>query len=347
MNKKTILQVENLNVTFHTYAGEVKAIRDVSFTLNKGETLAIVGESGSGKSVTTRTLMGLNAKNAHLSGKIHFKDKDLSGLSESEWVKVRGNEIAMIFQDPMTSLDPTMTIGMQIAEPIMLHEKVSKSEALKRALELMKKVGIPNAEEHIKDYPHQWSGGMRQRAVIAIALAANPEILIADEPTTALDVTIQAQILNLMKEIQSQTQSSIIFITHDLGVVAGMADRVAVMYAGKIVEVGTVEEVFYNPQHPYTWGLLNSMPTTETASGSLESIPGTPPDLLNPPVGDAFAARNAYALDIDFEEQPPMFQISDSHYAATWLLDERAPEITPPLAILKRWEKWNSKKEKQ
>ncbi|WP_313095426.1 ABC transporter ATP-binding protein, partial [Streptococcus parasuis] len=190
-------------------------------------------------------------------------------------------------------------------------------------------------------------GGMRQRAVIAIALAANPEILIADEPTTALDVTIQAQILNLMKEIQSQTQSSIIFITHDLGVVAGMADRVAVMYAGKIVEVGTVEEVFYNPQHPYTWGLLNSMPTTETASGSLESIPGTPPDLLNPPIGDAFAARNAYALDIDFEEQPPMFQISDSHYAATWLLDERAPEITPPLAILKRWEKWNSKKEKQ
>ncbi|HFI0754492.1 TPA: ABC transporter ATP-binding protein [Streptococcus suis] len=347
MNKETILQVENLNVTFHTYAGEVKAIRDVSFTLNKGETLAIVGESGSGKSVTTRTLMGLNAKNAHLSGKIHFKDKDLSELSESEWVKVRGNEIAMIFQDPMTSLDPTMTIGMQIAEPIMLHEKVSKSEALKRALELMKKVGIPNAEEHIKDYPHQWSGGMRQRAVIAIALAANPEILIADEPTTALDVTIQAQILNLMKEIQSQTQSSIIFITHDLGVVAGMADRVAVMYAGKIVEVGTVEEVFYNPQHPYTWGLLNSMPTTETASGSLESIPGTPPDFLNPPVGDAFAARNEYALDIDFEEQPPMFQISDSHYAATWLLDERAPEITPPLAILKRWEKWNSKKEKQ
>ena len=183
--------------------------------------------------------------------------------------------------------------------------------------------------------------------MIAIALAANPEILIADEPTTALDVTIQAQILSLMKDIQQQTDSSIIFITHDLGVVAGMADRVAVMYAGKIVEVGTVEEVFYNPQHPYTWGLLNSMPTTETESGSLESIPGTPPDLLNPPVGDAFAARNTFALDIDFEEQPPMFQVSDSHFAATWLLDERAPEITPPAAILKRWEKWNSKKEKR
>lgn len=345
MTQETILNVENLHVTFQTYAGEVKAIRDVNFTLKKGETLAIVGESGSGKSVTTRTLMGLNAKNATLDGKILYKNKDLSQLSESEWVAVRGNDIAMIFQDPMTSLDPTMTIGMQIAEPIILNEKVSKKEALERALDLMKKVGIPNAEEHIKDYPHQWSGGMRQRAVIAIALASNPEILIADEPTTALDVTIQAQILKVMKEVQQQTGSSIIFITHDLGVVAGMADRVAVMYAGKIVEVGTVEEVFYNPQHPYTWGLLNSMPTTETEAGSLESIPGTPPDLLHPPVGDAFAARNAYALDIDFQEQPPMFQISDTHFAATWLLDERAPKITPPLAIQKRWAKWQKKEE--
>lgn len=345
MTEETILSVENLHVTFQTYAGEVQAIRDVNFTLKKGETLAIVGESGSGKSVTTRTLMGLNAKNARLNGKILYKDKDLSQLSESEWVKIRGNDIAMIFQDPMTSLDPTMTIGMQIAEPIILNEKVSKKEALERALDLMNKVGIPNAQEHIKDFPHQWSGGMRQRAVIAIALASNPEILIADEPTTALDVTIQAQILKVMKEVQQQTASSIIFITHDLGVVAGMADRVAVMYAGKIVEVGTVEEVFYNPQHPYTWGLLNSMPTTETEAGSLESIPGTPPDLLHPPVGDAFAARNAYALDIDFKEQPPMFQISDTHYAATWLLDERAPEITPPLAIQKRWAKWQKKEE--
>ncbi|MGT2753909.1 ABC transporter ATP-binding protein [Streptococcus ovis] len=345
MTEETILNVENLHVTFQTYAGEVQAIRDVNFTLKKGETLAIVGESGSGKSVTTRTLMGLNAKNAHLDGKILYKEKDLSQLSESDWVKIRGNDIAMIFQDPMTSLDPTMTIGMQIAEPIILNEKVSKKEALERALDLMNRVGIPNAEEHIKDFPHQWSGGMRQRAVIAIALASNPEILIADEPTTALDVTIQAQILKVMKEVQEQTGSSIIFITHDLGVVAGMADRVAVMYAGKIVEVGTVEEVFYNPQHPYTWGLLNSMPTTETESGSLESIPGTPPDLLHPPVGDAFAARNAYALDIDFKEQPPMFQISDTHYAATWLLDERAPKITPPIAIQKRWAKWQEKEE--
>ncbi|MDG3141707.1 ABC transporter ATP-binding protein [Streptococcus suis] len=343
MTKETILEVKNLHVDFQTYAGDVKAIRDVNFDLKKGETLAIVGESGSGKSVTTKTLMGLSAKNADISGDILFEGRNLNDLKEEEWVKVRGNDIAMIFQDPMTSLDPTMKIGMQIAEPIMLHENISKKEALDRALELMESVGIPNAEEHLNDYPHQWSGGMRQRAVIAIALAGNPKVLIADEPTTALDVTIQAQILNLMKEIQEKTASSIIFITHDLGVVAGMADRVAVMYAGKIVEYGTVDEVFYNPQHPYTWGLLNSMPTTDTAAGDLQSIPGTPPDLLNPPKGDAFAARNAYALDIDYEEAPPMFKVSDTHYAATWLLDDRAPKVTPPPQILQRWRKWQEK----
>lgn len=343
MTKETILSVKNLHVTFKTYAGDVQAIRDINFDLKKGETLAIVGESGSGKSVTTRTLMGLNAKNANMSGSIDFKGRQLVDLKETEWAKIRGNEIAMIFQDPMTSLDPTMKIGMQIAEPMIQHAKISKKEALEKALDLMKKVGIPNAEEHINDYPHQWSGGMRQRAVIAIALAGNPEILIADEPTTALDVTIQNQILNLMKEIQGQIESSIIFITHDLGVVAGMADRVAVMYAGKIVEYGTVDEVFYNPQHPYTWGLLNSMPTTDTESGRLESIPGTPPDLLNPPKGDAFAARNTYALDIDQVEEPPFFKVSDSHYAATWLLDERAPEVTLPPSIIKRWKNWEKK----
>ncbi|HEO1063497.1 TPA: ABC transporter ATP-binding protein [Streptococcus agalactiae] len=341
MEKETILSVNNLHVDFHTYAGEVKAIRDVNFELKKGETLAIVGESGSGKSVTTRTLIGLNAKNSEISGNVQFKGRNLVELSEEEWTKVRGNEISMIFQDPMTSLDPTMKIGMQIAEPMMIHQKISKKDALKLALELMKDVGIPNAEEHINDYPHQWSGGMRQRAVIAIALAADPEILIADEPTTALDVTIQAQILNLMKKIQAERDSSIVFITHDLGVVAGMADRVAVMYAGKIVEFGTVDEVFYNPQHPYTWGLLNSMPTTDTESGSLESIPGTPPDLLNPPKGDAFAARNEFALDIDHEEEPPYFKVSETHFAATWLLDERSPKVLSPLPIQKRWEKWN------
>lgn len=344
MSQEKILEVNNLHVSFHTYTGEVRAIRDVNFHLNKGETLAIVGESGSGKSVTTRTLMGLSAKNAEITGDIQFKGRNLNALKEEDWVEIRGNEIAMIFQDPMTSLDPTMKIGMQIAEPIIKHEKVDKKVALERALQIMKNVGIPNAEEHINDYPHQWSGGMRQRAVIAIALATNPEILIADEPTTALDVTIQAQILNLMKQIQKETDSSIIFITHDLGVVAGMADRVAVMYAGKVIEYGTVDEVFYNPQHPYTWGLLNSMPTTDTVSGSLQSIPGTPPDLLNPPKGDAFAARNAFALDIDHEEEPPFFKVSETHYAATWLLDERAPKVTPPTPILKRWEKWKKMK---
>ncbi|MCS4488136.1 ABC transporter ATP-binding protein [Streptococcus sciuri] len=344
MSKETLLSVKNLHVKFHTYAGEVKAIRNINFELEKGETLSIVGESGSGKSVTTKTLIGLNAKNAEITGQILYQGRDLMQLDENEWTKVRGNDIAMIFQDPMTSLDPTMRIGKQIAEPILIHEKISKKEALSKALQLMKDVGIPNAEEHINDYPHQWSGGMRQRAVIAIALAANPQILIADEPTTALDVTIQAQILHLMKKIQKERESSIIFITHDLGVVAGMADRVAVMYAGKIVEYGTVDEIFYYPQHPYTWGLLNSMPTTDTEYGGLQSIPGTPPDLLSPPKGDAFAPRNVFALDIDHEKEPPFFKISDTHYAATWLLDERAPRVEIPEKIRIRWARWEKMK---
>ncbi|MFC3932326.1 ABC transporter ATP-binding protein [Streptococcus dentapri] len=348
MTKETILNVENLYVDFHTYAGNVQAIRDVNFELHKGETLAIVGESGSGKSVATRTLMGLSAKNADVRGDILFKGRNLNTLEEKDWVPIRGNEIAMIFQDPMTSLDPTMKIWRQIAEPALIHdEDLEYDEAFEIAVHLMEKVGILDAREHANDYPHQWSGGMRQRAVIAIALAANPEILIADEPTTALDVTIQAQILHLMKDIQKQTESSIIFITHDLGVVAGMADRVAVMYAGKIVECGTVDEVFYHPQHPYTWGLLGSMPTTNTESGSLQAIPGTPPDLLNLPKGDAFAARNVYALDIDHEELPPMFKVSDTHYAASWLLDERAPAVTPPDFIQQRWEQWKELKRRQ
>ncbi|VDK14532.1 Oligopeptide transport ATP-binding protein OppD [Oenococcus sicerae] len=342
MSEKPILQVQNLSVEFHTYAGTIKAIRDVSFDLNQGETLAIVGESGSGKSVTTHTLMGLNASNASIStGHIFYKGKDLLKFSEEEFEELRGGEVAMIFQDPMTSLDPTMKIGKQIMEVILLHDDdADYKSAASRALELMKQVGIPQAEEHFDDYPHEWSGGMRQRAVIAIALAGNPDILIADEPTTALDVTIQAQILHLMKKIQTEIDSSIIFITHDLGVVAGMADKVAVMYAGQIVEYGSTEEIFYNPQHPYTWGLLNSMPTTDLATTELASIPGTPPDLLNLPKGDPFAPRNQYALDIDYEEQPPFFQLSATHFAATWLLDKRAPKVTPPASILKRWHRW-------
>lgn len=342
MSEETILEVKNLHVNFKTYAGQVKAIRDVSFSLEKGQTLAIVGESGSGKSVTTKTLMGLNAPNAEIpEGQLLYKGKDLLKNTEKEWQALRGNEISMIFQDPMTSLDPTMRIGKQIAEPLLKHNKgMSKKDALARALELMKQVGIPNAEAHINDYPHQWSGGMRQRAVIAIALAADPEILIADEPTTALDVTIQAQIMHMMAELQARIKSSIVFITHDLGVVAGFAQKVAVMYAGEIVEYGTVEEIFYNPQHPYTWGLLDSMPTVDTDVDRLVSIPGTPPDLLNPPKGDAFAARNKYALDIDFEEEPPFFEVSPTHYAKTWLLDERAPKVEPSDNIKARWARW-------
>lgn len=339
-----VLTVDNLKINFHTDSGEVQAIRDVSFDLAKGETLAIVGESGSGKSVTTRSIMGLLAKNAQVDhGQITFKGQNILDLSEKQLQDLRGSEIAMIFQDPMTSLDPTMKIGQQIAEPLIKHQKLSKQVALEQALEMMKAVGIPNAEAHLNDYPHQFSGGMRQRIVIAIALIDHPEILIADEPTTALDVTIQAQILNLIKNIQQASASSVIFITHDLGVVAGVADRVAVMYAGQIVEIGTVDEIFYFPQHPYTWGLLNSMPTVETRTGGLESIPGTPPDLLNPPVGDAFAARNKYALAIDEQRQPPYFQLSPTHFAATWLLDDRAPEVTPPVEIQRRWQRYIKK----
>lgn len=337
-----VLQVKNLSVSFQTYAGVVKAIRGVDFDLKKGETLAIVGESGSGKSVTTKTLLGLNAQNATVSeeSQILLGEENLAGYEESDWDQVRGAKIAMVFQDPMTSLDPTMTIGKQIAEPMEKHLGMSEKEAFAAALALMKDVGIPDAEKHINDYPHQWSGGMRQRAVIAIALAAEPDVLIADEPTTALDVTIQAQIINVIKAQQKKRDMSVIFITHDLGVVADVADRVAVMYAGKIVEKGTVNEIFYNPKHPYTWGLLSSMPTTSTALGSLHAIPGTPPDLLYPPKGDAFANRNAYALDIDHEKQPPFFKVSDTHEAATWLLDERAPKVEPPVEIQKRQPFW-------
>lgn len=334
-----ILDVKNLKMDFHTYAGEVKAIRDVSFHLDKGETLAIVGESGSGKSVTTKAIIGLLANNAKVvGGEINFNGQDILKKSEKEMQSVRGKEISMIFQDPMTSLDPTMKIGQQIAEPLMKHKGMSKKDAWAKALDMLKAVGITNAEKRINDYPHQFSGGMRQRIVIAIALVCDPEILIADEPTTALDVTVQAQILDLMKEMQAKVKTSIIFITHDLGVVAGMADRVAVMYAGELLEYGTVDEVFYNPQHPYTWGLLNSMPTL--ASDKLESIPGTPPDLLDPPKGDPFAPRNPYAMKIDAEQKPPFFKVSDTHYAATWLLHPDAPKVTPPEEIVRRQEKY-------
>ncbi|WP_242221141.1 ABC transporter ATP-binding protein [Bacillus cereus group sp. BfR-BA-01380] len=335
---KTLLEVKDLQVSFDTHAGEVQAVRGVTFDLKKGETLAIVGESGSGKSVTSKALMDLIPKppGRIKNGEIIFDGRDLTKLSEKEMQQIRGKEIAMIFQDPMTSLNPTMTIGNQIMEGLIKHQGMSKADARKVALELIDLVGIPNPEARLKQYPHQFSGGMRQRVVIAMALACNPKLLIADEPTTALDVTIQAQILELMKDIQQKTEAAIIFITHDLGVVANVADRVAVMYAGKVVEIGTVDEIFYNPKHPYTWGLLASMPSLEGEEDELYAIPGTPPDLLKPPKGDAFAARNPQALKIDFEMEPPLFKVSDTHYAATWLLHEQAPNVEPPEIVQRR-----------
>ena len=333
---ETILSIENLRIHFETFAGEVQAIRGVNLKLQKGETLALVGESGSGKSVTAKSIMKLLSNNAVVKeGTIMFKGENILEKSQRDMQSISGKEIAMVFQDTMTSLDPTMKIGKQITEVIIKHEKASKEEANKRAEELLELVGIPNAKERMKQYPHQFSGGQRQRIVIAIALACNPDVLIADEPTTALDVTIQAQILELLKELQQKFQMAIIFITHDLGVVANVADRVAVMYAGKVVEVGTADEVFYNPQHPYTWGLLRSMPTLHTGN-TLYAIPGSPPDLLDPPAGDAFALRSDVALEIDRVKEPPMFEVSPTHFAATWLLDPRAPKVPVPEEIVRR-----------
>lgn len=329
-----LLEVKNLCVNFGTYGGEVKAVRGVTFDLHKGETLAIVGESGSGKSVACKTIMRILSSNSYIKdGQILFDGKDLTKISEKDMEKVRGKDIAMIFQDPMTSLNPTMTIGKQIMEPIIKHQGFSKEDARKRAIELIELVGISDAEKRFKQYPHQFSGGMRQRIVIAISLACNPKVLIADEPTTALDVTIQAQILELIKDLQEKTGVAVIFITHDLGVVANMADRVAVMYAGKIIEYGTSDDIFYDPKHPYTWGLLGSMPTLDIGDNDLYNIPGTPPDLMDPPKGDAFALRSAYAMKIDHLAEPPMFKVSDTHYAATWLLHPLAPKIERPVNV--------------
>lgn len=344
-----LLEVKNLRINFKTYAGLVQAVRGVDFTLAKGETLAIVGESGSGKSVTSNALMRLIPQPAgrYEDGQILFEGKDLLKLSEREMESIRGNEIAMIFQDPMTALNPTMRVGKQIMEVILTHKKgVSKEAAKQRAIELLAEVGIPDPERRFKQYPHEFSGGMRQRVVIAIALAAEPKILIADEPTTALDVTIQAQILELMKKIQEKNGNAIIFITHDLGVVANVADRVAVMYASQIVEYGSSHDIFYNPKHPYTWGLLGSMPDLDSEdSEELYTIPGAPPNLINPPLGDAFAPRNPYALAIDYKAEPPFYEVSPGHYAKTWLLHPEAPKVELPEVIRHRIESYQARRE--
>ncbi len=329
---ENILSIKNLDITFRTNAGDIHAIRGVNFNLPLGKTIALVGESGSGKSVTMKAITGLLDSNSIINrGNIFYNGVDLLTLPKKDLrQKINGQQIAMVFQDPMTSLDPTMQIGDQIMEGMFLHKKISKSEARARAVKLLNLVGIIDAEKRIQNYPHQLSGGMRQRVVIAIALSCEPKVLICDEPTTALDVTIQARILNLIKEIQVQMGLSVIYITHDLGVVAKVADFVNVMYAGKIIEVGTVDEIFYDPRHPYTWGLLSAMPDLETEDDRLYSIPGSPPNLLHEPQGDAFAARNKFAMKIDEKAEPPMFKISETHYAATWLLHPDAPKIELP-----------------
>lgn len=331
-----ILDIKNLKISFRTNNGNVQAVRDISLDLYKGETIAIVGESGSGKSVTARAIMGILAPNAIVEGgEIIYDNKDLLKASEKELCKLRGSHISMVFQDPLSSLNPIVRVGKQITETMLINGKVAKKEAKERAIKLMEEVGIPEPEKRYNQYPFELSGGMRQRVVIAIALSANPDILICDEPTTALDVTIQSQILELINKLKEERHLSVVFISHDLGVVANMADKIAVMYAGKVVEYGNVDEIFYEPKHPYTWALLSSMPDLYTKE-KLEAIPGTPPNMIYPPKGDAFAARNKYAMKIDFEEQPPMFRVTDTHYAATWLLHPDAPKVELPAIVTER-----------
>ena len=344
--KEQVLSVRDLDITFKTTAGPVHAIRGVNIDLYKGETVALVGESGSGKSVTMKAAMGILAKNATVnSGSIRFSYHHADGSPETvdllqkdkKWIRrhINGKRIAMVFQDPMTSLDPTMTIGKQIMEGMLWHYKMPKDAAYKKAVQLLEEVGITDAEKRMKSYPHQLSGGMRQRVVIAIALSCDPDLLICDEPTTALDVTIQAQILQLLRQMREKYHLTIVLITHDLGVVANLADRVAVMYAGDIVEIGTADEIYYDPRHPYTWALLSSMPQMGVKGEDLFSIPGTPPNLFAEIHGDAFAPRNPQALKIDFVKRPPYFAVSPTHKARTWLLDPRAPRIEPPAAVKK------------
>lgn len=335
---ETVLEVKNLSVSFDTKKGEVEAVRDVSFSVKKGEVLAIVGESGCGKTVMSQSVLKLLPRNSRIkSGQILVEGTDITNYKEKEMQRLRGTTLSMVFQDPMMTLNPTIPVGVQITEAILRHEKVSREEAKQRAIEMLQLVGIEDAAQRYRLQPHYFSGGMRQRCVLAIALALKPKLLFADEPTTALDVTVQSKILNLLLDLKEELGLSIIFITHDLSVAAKIADRVAVMYAGKIVEIGKAEEVFYNPQHPYTWGLLSSLPSLAKRGEQLKCITGMPPSLLHPPAGDAFARRNPYAMEIDYKEMPPMFEITPTHYAATWLLDERAPKIARP-KILKHYQ---------
>ncbi len=335
MDNNVILSVRDLDVKFSLRGRVLHAIRGISLDVYQGESLAIVGESGSGKSVFTKTFMGLLDANGSITGgSVLYRDQDLARFeTEKQWLSIRGKEIAMVMQDPMTALNPLKTIGSQVEEAVLLHRKCTKEAARQAVLDILTDVGIQEAERRCHQYPHEFSGGMRQRVVIAIALACRPKILICDEPTTALDVTIQAQILRLIREMQKKYDLTTIYITHDLGVVANVADRVAVMYAGDIVEIGTCEEIFYDPRHPYTWALLSSLPQLGTRGEELYAIQGTPPNLFYEVHGDAFAPRNPKALKIDFVERPPYFEVSPTHRARTWLLDPRAPKVEPPEQI--------------
>ena len=353
-HNQLILSAKDVNIQFNLRGKVLHAIRGIDLDLYQGEVLAIVGESGSGKSVFTKSFMGLlDANGSITSGTIDYygmadgKPLRLSDLrTEKDWLRVRGREIAMVMQDPMTSLNPLKTIGAQIMEAVALHQGLKGAAAKEKTLEYLRDVGISDPEKRFKQYPHEFSGGMRQRVVIAIAVACSPKILICDEPTTALDVTIQAQILQLLKEMRFKYDLTIVMITHDLGVVAKVADYVDVMYAGKIVETGTIDEIFYDPRHPYTWGLLSAMPDLDTADDRLYTIPGSPPNLLHEKPGDAFAPRNRFALNIDDEIDPPMFKISDTHYAATWLLDPRAPKVDMPPELAQRIARMRAEAEK-
>ena len=333
--RKVILSAKDVEVRFRVRKNYLTAIRGVSLDLYEGETFAIVGESGSGKSVFTKTFTGMLETNGEITrGSITYRGQDLTKLkSDKDWEGIRGAKIATVFQDPMTSLNPIRTIGSQITEVIEKHQRVSKAEAKEQAIDIMNRVGIPDAAKRFDEYPFEYSGGMRQRIVIAIALSCHPEILICDEPTTALDVTIQAQIIRLIKELQEELGFTTVYITHDLGVVANVADRVGVMYGGQIIEYGTAEDIFYDPKCPYTWALLSSLPQLGVRGEDLFYITGTPPSLYNKIEGDAFAPRNQHALKIDFVQEPPFFQVSETHWAKTWLLDPRAPRVDPPANI--------------
>lgn len=340
-----ILEINDLNVSFRTDKGRLRAARGVSLTLARGDTLAIVGESGSGKSVTSKAILGILPPNASVdSGSILFEGNDLLAFSERQMCDIRGKRISMIFQDPFSSLDPIVRVGRQLCEGMMLCG-LSRKQAKDRAISLLREVGIPYPEQAQSRYPFEFSGGQRQRIVTAIALSGDPDLLICDEPTTALDVTIQAQILELIGKLKAERKLSVIFITHDLGVVAGVADFIAVMYAGKIVEYGRSEEIFCEPKHPYTRALLASTPDLET-NERLQAIPGSPPDLTSDIVGDAFAPRNKYALKIDYELEPPIFWVSDTHYARTWLLHPKAPEADMPDILRDRIKRMQSNRHK-